>query len=278
MPTVRLPDGTMVPALGQGTWHMGEVAGEAQAEVAALRLGLELGLSLIDTAEMYGSGGAERLVAEAIAGRRDAVFLVSKVLPHNASRDGTLAACEKSLKRLKTDRIDLYLLHWPGAQPLGETVAAFERLRKEGKIRYWGVSNFDLSEMQALVRLPNGTACATNQVLYNLAERGTEFDLQPWMAARAMPVMAYTPLGQSRRFLGGTALKEVAARHATAPATVALAFLLARPGIIVIPKAVQAQHVRENAAAASLRLDAEDLAALDAAYPPPTGKRPLAIL
>lgn len=268
----------MVPALGQGTWHMGEVAGDARAEVAALRLGIELGLSLIDTAEMYGSGGAERVVAEAIAGYRDTVFLVSKVLPHNASRNGTIAACEQSLKRLKTDRIDLYLLHWQGAHPLGETVAAFERLREAGKIRHWGVSNFDMSEMEALVRLPDGAACATNQVLYNLAERGTEFDLLPWMAARAMPVMAYTPLGQGRRFLAGATLKEVAARHGVAPATVALAFLLARPGVIVIPKAARAEHVRENAAASSLRLDAADLAALDAAYPPPAGKRPLAIL
>jgi diketogulonate reductase-like aldo/keto reductase len=271
---VRIPDGTSVPALGQGTWHMGEDRRQAAAEAAALRLGLELGLTLIDTAEMYGSGGAERVVAEAIAGRRDEVFLVSKVMPQNASRAGVKAACERSLKRLGTDRIDLYLLHWRGATPIGETVAGFEALRAEGKIRAWGVSNFDVSDMEALF----GTACATNQVLYNLEERGIEFDLLPACTAHDMAVMAYTPLGQGGRMLRSKALAEVAARHNVAPATVALAFLLTRPGVIVIPKAVRAEHVRANAAAAALRLDEADLAALDAAHPPPRRGQPLAML
>ncbi|HWA80776.1 MAG TPA: aldo/keto reductase [Acetobacteraceae bacterium] len=278
LPAVRLPDGTQVPALGQGTWHMGEQKREAPSEVRALRLGLDLGLTLIDTAEMYGSGGAERVVAEAIAGRRDEVFLVSKVMPQNASHTGTRAACERSLKRLGTDRIDLYLLHWPGATPIGETVAAFETLRAEGKIRAWGVSNFDVAGMEALTAVRGGTVCATNQVLYNLEERGIEFDLLPWCTARGIPVMAYTPLGQGGRLLRSRALGQIAARHDVAPATVALAFLLTRPGTIVIPKAVQPAHVRANAAAASLRLDAEDLAVLDAAFPPPRRAQPLSML
>ncbi len=278
MSAVRLPDGTLIPSLGQGTWHMGEEQRKAAAEVAALRLGLDLGLDLIDTAEMYGSGGAERVVAKAIAGRRNGVFLVSKIMPQNASRAGAKTACERSLKRLGTDRIDLYLLHWPGAVPLAETAAAFEVLRAEGKIRFWGVSNFDVGEMEALVSAPHGAACATNQVLYNLEERGIEFDLLPWCRARRMPVMAYTPLGQGGRLLRSKALGQVAARHGVAPATAALAFLLARPGIIVIPKAVCAEHVRANAAAAALRLDEADLAVLDAAHPPPRRKQRLAML
>lgn len=278
LPTVALPDGSRVPALGQGTWHMGESAESAATEVAALRLGLELGLTLIDTAEMYGSGGAERVVAEAIGGRRDDVFLVSKVLPGNASKRGTITACEQSLKRLRTDRIDLYLLHWIGSIPLEETVAAFEVLRGEGKIRHWGVSNFDVADMEKLMKVCSGNAVATNQVLYNIAERGIEYDLLPWCAERKIPVMAYTPLGQGERMLRSPALTAVAARHGVTEAAVALAFLLARPGIITIPKAARAEHVRANVAAASLRLDAEDLAELDAAYPPPRRKQPLAIL
>ncbi len=274
MSAARLPDGTPVPALGQGTWHMGEDRRQASTEAAGLRLGLDLGLTLIDTAEMYGSGGAERVVATAIAGRRDEVFLVSKVMPQNASRAGTKAACERSLKRLATDRIDLYLLHWPGASPIAETVAAFEALRAEGKIRAWGVSNFDVSDMEALA----GTTCATNQVLYNLDERGIEFDLLPWCTTHKMPVMAYTPLGQGGRLLRSKALADIAARRNVAPAAVALAFLLNRPGIIAIPKATRAEHVRANAAAATLRLDASDLATLDAAHPPPRRRQPLAML
>lgn len=278
LPTIALPDGTAVPALGQGTWHMGENAGSAAAEVSALRLGLDLGLTLIDTAEMYGSGGAERVVAEAIAGRRDTVFLVSKVLPSHASARGTKSACEQSLKRLRTDRIDLYLLHWIGSVPLEETVAGFEALRTSGQIRHWGVSNFDVSDMKKLAMLPQGAAAATNQVLYNLDQRGIEFDLLPWCAAHGMPVMAYTPLGQGGRMLRSPALASVAARHGVTPAAVALAFLLTRPGVIVIPKATRPEHVRANAAAASLRLDAADLAEIEAAHPPPRRKEPLAIL
>lgn len=276
--TVALPDGSAVPAFGQGTWHMGESAHSARTEVAALRLGLDLGLTLIDTAEMYGSGGAERIVAEAINGRRDEVFLVSKVLPGNASTRGTAFACEQSLKRLRTDRIDLYLLHWVGSIPLEETIAAFEALRAAGKIRYWGVSNFDVAEMERLVTLPAGNAAATNQVLYNLEQRGIEYDLLPWCAARKVPVMAYTPLGQAGKLLHSPALTSVAARRGVTEAAIALAFLLTRPGIIVIPKAARTEHVRANVAAATVRLDAEDLAQLNAAHPPPRRKQPLAIL
>ena len=206
------------------------------------------------------------------------MFLVSKVLPHNATRRVTKAACERSLKRLRTDRIDLYLLHWQGAVPVEETVDAFEALRAAGKIRYWGVSNFDLREMEEILAAPGGPACATDQVLYNLDERGIEFDLLRWCASHRIPVMAYTPLGQGGRFLRSRALTTVAARHGVAPATVALAFLMARRGVIVIPKAVQAEHVRANAAAAGVKLDATDIAAIDAAHPPPSQKRPLAIL
>jgi len=276
--TVALPDGTEVPALGLGTWHMGESAGDAASEAAALRVGIDLGLTLIDTAEMYGSGGAERVVAEAIAGRRDEVFLVSKVLPSNASARGTRTACEQSLKRLRTDRIDLYLLHWIGGVPFEETVAGFEALRAGGKIRHWGVSNFDVHDMEKLAKVPSGSAAATNQVLYNLERRGIEYDLLPWCAARRIPVMAYTPLGQSGRMLRSPVLASVAARHGVTPAAVALAFLLARPGVIVIPKAARVEHVRADAAAASLRLDAEDIAGIEAAFPPPRRKEPLGIL
>jgi len=199
--TVALPDGTKVPALGQGTWHMGERGGAAKAEAAALRLGIDLGMTLIDTAEMYGNGGAEAVVAQAIAGQRDKIFLVSKVYPHNASRDGVPAACECSLQRLKTDRIDLYLLHWPGSHPLADTVAAFEKLQAAGKIRYWGVSNFDVELMQELTRIKAGDACAANQVLYHPDSRGIEYDLIPWCAQHRIPVMAYSPVGQGGRLL-----------------------------------------------------------------------------
>lgn len=275
--TVALPDGTIVPALGQGTWHMGEERADAEAEAASLRLGLDLGLTLIDTAEMYGSGGAERVVAKAIAGRRDDVFLVSKVLPSNASTRGAQKACEASLKRLGTDRIDLYLLHWIGSISFEDTIAGFEALRAAGKIRHWGVSNFDVADMEKLVRLPKGAGVATNQVLYNLGQRGIEYDLLPWCVAHRIPVMAYTPLG-SGRLLRSPALASVAARHNATPATIALAFLLAKPDVIVIPKAAREEHVRANAAAASLRLDAEDLKKIEAAHPPPRRKQPLAIL
>ena len=275
--TLALPDGEAVPVLGQGTWGMGERHTGRADEVRALRHGLDLGLSLIDTAEMYGEGGAEEVVGEAIAGRRDAVFLVSKVYPHNASAKGTVAACERSLRRLGTDRIDLYLLHWRGSHPLAETVAAFERLRQAGKIRHWGVSNLDAGEMDELVAVPGGAACAANQVLYNPQRRGIEWDLLPWCRQRGMPVMAYSPIEQGRLPTGG-ALGAIARRHGCSAFQVALAWMLAQPGVLAIPKAVRLEHVAANAAALDLRLSREDLAAIDREFPPPSRKRPLAML
>jgi diketogulonate reductase-like aldo/keto reductase len=273
--TVALPDGQVVPALGQGTWHMGERGSAAKAEAAALRLGIDLGVTLIDTAEMYGNGGAEEVVAEAIAGQRDKIFLVSKVYPHNASRDGVPAACERSLQRLKTDRLDLYLLHWRGSHPLAETVGAFEKLREAGKIRAWGVSNFDVNDMQELARLKAGAACATNQVIYHPDSRGIEYDLLPWCAEHRIPVMAYSPIGQAGRLLRSAALREVAKRHDATPAQIAIAWGLRHPHVISIPKAVDPTHVRQNAAAGEIALTEEDLAAIDAEHPPPRRKQSL---
>jgi len=278
IPHVRLPDGTKIPALGQGTWHMGERGAAVAAEADVLREGIDLGLSLIDTAEMYGQGGAERVVARAIAGRREQVFLVSKIMPQNASAAGVPRHAEESLRRLGTEVIDLYLLHWPGSYPLAETVEAFERLREAGKIRYWGVSNFDAPAMVALHRLAAGTACATDQVLYHPDERGPEFDLLPWCREHHMPVMAYSPLGQAGRLLRSPALRAVGARHGVSAAQVALAWGLRDGNTIVIPKAADAAHLRENAAAASLTLTAEDLAEIGAAHPPPRAKRVLSML
>lgn len=269
--------GVSVPVIGQGTWHMGEVASQRRAEVAALREGIELGLRLIDTAEMYGEGGAELVVGEALAGLREQVFLISKLYPHNASRQGVAQACARSLKRLRTERIDLYLLHWRGQYPLAETVEAFERLREEGKIGSWGVSNFDLDDLQELHGL--GVAgCATNQVLYNPEARGIEFDLLPWQQRQGMPLMAYCPLGQAGQLLRHPALRQVAETHGVTPAQVALAWLLRQPGVIAIPKAVDSAHLRSNAAAASLQLSSADLALIDAAYPAPTRRSPLAMI
>ncbi|HUB13494.1 MAG TPA: aldo/keto reductase [Acetobacteraceae bacterium] len=276
--TVRLPDGLEVPALGQGTWHMGENARLKQQEAAALRLGIELGMTLIDTAEMYGNGGAEEMIGEAIAGRRDGLFLVSKVYPHNASRSGVPAACERSLRRLRVDHIDLYLLHWPGSHPLSETVDAFEALKSAGKIRYWGVSNFDTGEMGRVWKLPAGSACATNQVLYNPDTRGIEFDLLPWCAGNKMPIMAYSPVGQGGRLLRSKALKAVAERHNATPAQIAIAWSMRNRATISIPKATNPAHVRENAAAGSIALTEADLAEIDAAHPPPRNKQGLDIL
>jgi diketogulonate reductase-like aldo/keto reductase len=276
--TVALPDGTRVPALGQGTWHMGESRNRTQAEVAALKLGIDLGMTLIDTAEMYGNGGAEQVIAEAIAGRRDGLFIVSKVLPGNASRAGTVAACERSLKRMRIDCIDLYLLHWPGSHPLDETVAAFEALRKAGKIRYWGVSNFDAPEMERLSRLAQGGDCATNQVLYNPDTRGIEFDLLPWCAQHNMPVMAYSPVGQGGRLLRSAALRTVAERHGATPAQVAIAWSMRSGTVISIPKATDPDHVRENAKAGEIVLSTEDCATIDATHAPPKRKQGLEIL
>ncbi len=277
MRTVRLPDGTEVPALGQGTWHMGDRGSAAQSEVAALKLGIELGVTLIDTAEMYGNGAAEELVGEASQGQRDRLFIVSKVYPQNASRSGVRAACERSLKRMRTDRIDLYLLHWRGSHPLAETVEAFEKLREAGKIRYWGVSNFDARDMEGLVRLPAGAQCATNQVLYHIGSRGIEYDLLPWCAKQKIPLMAYSPVGQGGRLLQSKALAAVAKRHDATPAQIAIAWTMRHGNVISIPKASNPTHVRENAAAGAIALTEADLAAIDAAHPPPAGKQSLDI-
>jgi diketogulonate reductase-like aldo/keto reductase len=256
---------------------MGETPRLRDAEIAALRLGLDLGMTLIDTAELYGDGEAERIVAEAINGRRDEVFIVSKVLPQNASRAGTVAACERSLKRLNTDRIDLYLLHWRGRYKLKDTLAAFQSLVKDGLIKAWGVSNFDVGDMEELAALPGGTAVATNQVLYNLARRGIEADLMLWCRSRHIPIMAYSPVEQGR-ILRDRALARVAERYRATPAQIALAWLLRQDDMMVIPKATSLDHVRENRAALDIELSKADLAELDKAFPPPTGAQPLEML
>ncbi|ASR36053.1 oxidoreductase [Prauserella marina] len=266
-----------LPVLGQGTWHMGERERERTAEVSALRHGLDLGLGLIDTAEMYGDGGAEAVVGEAIAGRRDEVFLVSKVLPHNASENGTITACERSLSRLRTGHIDLYLLHWPGRIPLGETLSAFVRLREEGKIRHFGVSNFDTGDMSRLWSAPHGPESAVNQVLYNLTRRGPEFELLPWCGREGVPVMAYSPIEQGR-LLADPVLREVALRHEASPAQIAIAWVLSRRGVCAIPKAATAAHVGQNAAALGIELSARDIAELDDRFPAPRRATPLEIL
>jgi len=277
MPQITLPDGESVPAYGQGTWHMGENRGRRAEEVAALKLGIELGITLIDTAEMYGNGVAEEIVAEAIKGRRDKLFIVSKVLPYNSSQKGTIEACERSLKRLKTDRIDLYLLHWRGSHPFAETLAGFERLQRDGKIRHHGVSNFDRGDMEEWTRLDGGKAVASNQILYNLTRRGPEFDLIRWCRQKTISIMAYSPIEQGR-MLGHKALGEVATRHGAAPAQVALAWLLRQDGMMVIPKASRQQHVRENLGALDLKLTDQDLADLDRAFPPPKRQTSLGML
>ena len=273
---VSLRTGEKVPVLGIGTWHMGERKAERSSEVAALQTALDLGLKLIDTAEMYGEGGAEEMVAEAMAGRRDQVYLVSKVYPHNASRNGTVAACERSLNRLRTDRLDLYLLHWRGSYPLAETVAAFEALKAAGKIRSWGVSNFDVGDMAALARVADGGNCLADQVLYHLGSRGVEWRLLDDCRKSDVMVMAYSPLGQGP-LLQAPALKAVADKHACDPGAVALAFVLRRPGVVAIPKARQRAHVHANVRALGIVLDGEDLAVLDAAFPPPKRASPLAM-
>lgn len=274
--SVTLPSGETVPALGQGTWKMGEYARLRADEVRALRAGIDLGMTLIDTAEMYADGVAEDVTGEAIAGRRDAVFLVSKVLPSHASHEQTVRACERSLRRLGTDRIDLYLLHWRGGYGLDDTISGFEALQKAGKIRHWGVSNFDVEDMEELLAL-GGTMVATNQVLYNLTRRGIEYDLLPWQAQRNIPSMAYSPIEQGR-LANNRDLARIAKAHGRTPAQVALAFTLTRPDIISIPKAGTVTHVKENAEAADIVLTPEDLAALDAAFPPPRRKSPLEMI
>jgi diketogulonate reductase-like aldo/keto reductase len=274
MRTVTLKSGDTVPVLGLGTWRMGERRSERAAEVAAIKLGLDLGITLIDTAEMYGEGGAEEAIAEAIGGRRDGLFIVSKVYPHNASRRGTIAACERSLKRLKTDRLDLYLLHWPSSIPLAETVEAFEKLKSDGKVRNWGVSNYDTGGMAELAGLPKGGNCASNQVLYHLGSRGIEWQLLEACRKANVMVMAYSPLGQGP-LLRKPALKKVADKHGVDAAAIALAWVLRQPGVVAIPKAVRPEHVRANMKALDVRLDADDLRALDAAFPPPKRATPL---
>ena len=278
MRQVALPDGTPVSAIGQGTWKIGEGERPAAEEADALRLGIDLGMTLIDTAEMYGDGRSEEVVARAFAGQRDRVFVVTKVYPHNASRTGVPAACARSLKRLGTDVIDLYLLHWRGGVALAETVAAFEKLRAEGKIRRWGVSNLDPDDMAELLGVASGTACAANQVLYSPEHRGIEFDLLPWQAGKKIPLMAYSPVGQGGRLLRAPALAAVAERHGATPAQIAIAWGLRHPHVISIPKAGDAAHVRQNAAAAAIALTPQDLAEIDAAFPPPRRARPLAML
>jgi diketogulonate reductase-like aldo/keto reductase len=268
MQHVTLKSGDKVPVLGLGTWRMGERASERAAEVKALRLGLELGIRLIDTAEMYGEGKAEAIVGEAMGRLRDEIYLVSKVYPHNASRRGAIAACERSLQRLATDRLDLYLLHWRGSHPLAETVEAFEALKKDGKIRNWGVSNLDAEDMDELAGVPSGKNCASNQVLYHLGSRGIEWQLLPKCQKAEIMVMAYSPLGQGP-LLRKPALGKIAAKHTCDPAAVALAWVLRQRGVVTIPKATQPEHVRANIKALDLKLDAEDLAALDADFPPP---------
>jgi diketogulonate reductase-like aldo/keto reductase len=277
IPHITLPDGESVPAYGQGTWHMGESRGRSADEAAALKLGIELGITLIDTAEMYGNGVAEEIVAQAMGGNRDRLFIVSKVLPYNASQKGTIEACERSLKRLKTDRIDLYLLHWRGSHPFAETLAGFERLQRDGKIRHHGVSNFDRGEMEEWARLDAGKSVASNQILYNLTRRGPEWEVIPWCRERNVSIMAYSPIEQGR-MLGHKALGEVGARHGATPAQVALAWLLRQDGMIVIPKASRQEHVRENLGALDLKLTDQDLADLDRAFPPPKGRSNLGML
>ncbi|HWU98716.1 MAG TPA: aldo/keto reductase [Oxalicibacterium sp.] len=277
MRTTKLPSGEAVPVLGQGTWYMGDEPRRRADEIATLRQGLDLGMTLVDTAEMYGDGAAEKLVGEAIAGRRDEVFLVSKVLPSNASRSGTIAACERSLRRLGTDRIDLYLLHWRGRTPFAETIAAFEALQDAGKIRHWGVSNMDVSDMQELLRAPGGDAVATNQVLYNLTRRGIEYDLLPQAQQRGLPLMAYSPIEQGR-LADYPELEEIAERQGVTAAQVALAWVLRQQGVIAIPKASRPEHVKLNRAALDLKLTQEDLDALDDAFTPPSGPEPLEMI
>jgi diketogulonate reductase-like aldo/keto reductase len=275
MKTVALPSGERVPAFGMGTWYMGDDAARRPAEVAALRFGLDAGVRLIDTAEMYGEGGAEEVVGEALAGRRDEVFVVSKVYPHNASRKGVAAACERSLKRMKTDRIDLYLLHWRGSVPFAETVEGFESLRAAGKIRHWGVSNLDSGDMEELWGVSQ--AVQANQLLYNLTRRGIEWELLPWQRERRIPTMAYSPIEQAR-LLKNRALAEFSRGHGMSAAQAALAWLLAKDDVIVIPKAANTAHLAENLDSLKVSLTKDQLAELDRAFPPPKGPSSLEML
>jgi diketogulonate reductase-like aldo/keto reductase len=275
----RLPSGAPVSRLGQGAWQIGEDRRKRAEELLALHTGIDLGSVLIDTAEMYGNGRSEELVAEVVAGRREQIYLVSKVLPENASRNGTITACERSLKRLKTDYLDMYLLHWRGSVPLEETLEAFTTLRDRGSIRHYGVSNFDREDLDEATQLPGGADVATNQVLYNLEQRGVEFDLKPRCQERGMPLMAYSPLGSdSRRLRTHPVLKKLAARLGATPARLALAWLLRQPDVVVIPKASSDAHVRDNHAALEVALSGDDLAELDRTFPPPQRATPLAMI
>lgn len=284
MKTVTLPDGEFVPVLGLGTWRLGEARGQRATEVAALRLAFDIGYRLVDTAEMYGEGGAEEALGQALAEAlragslaRDEVFIVSKVYPHNASRRGVAAACDRSRKRLQLDHIDLYLLHWPGEHPLRETIAGFEDLQALGAIRHWGVSNFDTGDMAAMAALPGGSACATNQIYFALTARGAAFDLLPWQQARRMPLMAYSPIAQGG-LSSDVVLRNIGERQGATAAQIALAWVIAQAGVMAIPKAVREAHLRENLAAAAIALTAEDLAELDRRFSPPSRKTALAMI
>lgn len=275
MKEIAIPNHRAMPVMGLGTWRFGEDRARHAEELRVIRQAIDLGVTLIDTAEIYGQGGSERVVGEAIAGQRDGLYLVSKVAPSHADAEGTRRACEASLKRLGTDHLDLYLLHWRGGVPLAETVAAFEALKAEGKIRAWGVSNFDVDDMEDI---PPGVQCSANQVLYNPQSRGIEFDLLPYCQARHIPIMAYTPFGQNGRVLNHPAIATVAARHAATPGQVILAWGLRQPGVTTIPKTATYERVAENLGALTLSLDAEDLAAIDRAFPPPRRRRALDML
>jgi len=286
MRTVALPDGTAVPALGLGTWHMGERQSAHAADVAAIVSAVEIGYRLIDTAEMYGEGGAEKVIGMALreagvgqpgAISRESMFIVSKVYPHNATRSGVIGACERSLARLGLAYLDMFLLHWPGQHPLGDTVAGFEALRERGLIKRWGVSNFDTSDVADLWRVPHGDRCATNQIYYSLSERGAEHDLLPWLGRRHVPAMAYSPIDQGS-LAKSAALSTMAARLSLTPAQIALAWLMRNGDVIVIPKAISRSHLIENFKAGDTVLDAQAIAELDGLFPPPTQKEPLAML
>jgi diketogulonate reductase-like aldo/keto reductase len=278
MRNTKLPSGEFIPVLGQGTWHLGEHLERRSEEIAALQLGVDLGMTLIDTAEMYGDGAAEQLVADVIADRREKVFIVTKVLPANATRKQRLiAACERSLRRLRTDCIDLYLLHWREMEDLAEVVETFRELADAGKIRYWGVSNFDVADLEELKRLPGGDAVATDQVLYNLSRRGIEYDLLPKCRNRGLPVMAYSPIDQGR-ILGSRVLGNIATRHHATRAQIALAWTVRQDGVVAIPRASSSAHVRENHGALGITLSRRDLEEIDLEFPPPKAPRPLEMI
>jgi diketogulonate reductase-like aldo/keto reductase len=277
MRNTRFPSGQEVPVLGQGTWGFGEHPDNRQNEIDALRYGIDIGLTLIDTAEMYGNGAAEALIGEAIEGRREQVFIVDKVLPQHATRKRTVEACEQSLRRLATDRIDLYLLHWRGAAPLAETLAGFDDLLRAGKIRYWGVSNFDVPDMEEITGLPGGSALETDQVLYNLMRRGIEYDLMPWCEQRNLPIMAYSPLEQGR-LMTNPDIRRIADQRSATPAQIALAWVLRKEGLIAIPKASTSGRVKQNRIALDIHLTPDELAALDRAFPPPDRKMRLEMI